>query len=90
MKYKEITFFAESARALSELTEKLTGIGYDNILINDPADVDELIGLAAEYGYLAGVKIDDHTLMLAVTEKRSKDDIDELVEILTKEEPNHE
>ena len=63
---------------------------FNEFCVSTDADVDELIGLAAEYGYLAGVKIDDHTLMLAVTEKRSKDDIDELVEILTKEEPNHE
>ena len=65
MKYKEITFFAESARALSELTEKLTGIGYDNILINDPADVDELIeGSWAYTGCVA-----DRELLDAMREK---------------------
>lgn len=35
-----------------------------------------------ELGYLAGVKIDAHTVMFAVTEKRTKEDIDDLVEII--------
>ena len=65
MKYKEITFFAESARALSELTEKLTGIGYDNILINDPADVDELI--EGSWAYTGSVA--DRELLDAMREK---------------------
>ena len=63
---------------------------YNEFCVSTDASVDDLIRRGAEYGFLAGVKIDDHTLMLAVTEKRSKEDIDELVEILTKEETSHE
>lgn len=45
-------------------------------------DVDELITSCADAGFMAGVKVDDHTLMLAVTEQRSMEEIDELVEII--------
>jgi glycine cleavage system protein P-like pyridoxal-binding family len=31
---------------------------------------------------MAGVKVDDHTIMLAVTEQRTKEEIDELVETI--------
>lgn len=63
---------------------------FNEFCVTTEVPADELLRRAEEYGFLAGVKIDDHTLMLAVTEKRSKDDIDELVEILTKEETSHE
>ena len=63
---------------------------FNEFCVTSDDDVDLLLRTSLEYGYLAGVKIDQHTLMLAVTEKRSKEDIDELVEILTKEEQHHE
>ena len=43
MKYKEITVYAEDSRQLSELTERLTAEGMEELMINDPSDVDELI-----------------------------------------------
>lgn len=35
-----------------------------------------------EAGFLGGIKIDDHTLMLAVTEQRSKEEIDTLAALV--------
>ncbi len=43
LKYKEYKFFAKDSTALSALTEELTAMGYEDLLINDPADVDELL-----------------------------------------------
>ena len=43
MKYKEITVYAKNAEELSALTEKLSEAGYDELMINDPGDVDELL-----------------------------------------------
>ena len=43
MKYKEITVYAEDSRQLSELTERLTAEGMEELMINDPSDIDELI-----------------------------------------------
>ena len=41
-----------------------------------------IITECADAGFMAGVKIDDHTIMLAVTEQRTKEEIDELVETI--------
>ena len=46
-------------------------------------DVDALQRECTDAGFMAGVKIDDHTIMFAVTEQRSKDEIDELVDLIT-------
>ena len=43
MKYIEYKFFAKDCARLAELTEELTSIGYTELLINDPSDVDELL-----------------------------------------------
>jgi len=76
------------------MCDELVKTGRFSLVYNQPffnefclryeGEVDELIDRLQEWGYLAGVKLDDHTLMLAVTEKRTKEEIDEFVE-LTKE-----
>ena len=45
-------------------------------------DIDALQAKWLEAGFLGGVKIDDHTLMLAVTEQRTKEEIDALVALV--------
>ena len=45
-------------------------------------DIDKLQAVCAEQGILAGVKIADDTLLLCVTEMRSKAEIDKLVDIV--------
>ena len=42
LKYKEIKLFANDSAQLAVLTEELTAAGFDELLINDPKDVDEL------------------------------------------------
>ena len=53
----------------------MTSPGYDG-------DVDVLLAECADAGFMAGVKVDEHTIMLAVTEQRTKEEIDELVETI--------
>ena len=43
---------------------------------------DDILSECADYGIAAGVKIDENTLMLAVTEQRSREEIDDLVSII--------
>lgn len=43
MKYREITVYADGSAQLEALTERLTAAGTEELMINDPADVDELI-----------------------------------------------
>ena len=62
-------------------------LAYDKPFFNEfcvryDGDIDALQERCIAAGYLAGVKIDEHTLMLAVTEKRQKHEIDELVELM--------
>ena len=62
-------------------------MAYDKPFFNEfcvryDGDIDALQERCIAAGYLAGVKIDEHTLMLAVTERRQKHEIDELVELM--------
>lgn len=78
------------------LCDKLIATGKFKLTYNQPffnefcvtynGHVDALQKKCIGYGYLAGVKVDEHTIMFAVTEKRSIEDINELVEIITLEE----
>lgn len=54
---------------------------FNEFCMSTEIPVDRLLSHAVECGFLGGVKVDDHTLLLAVTEKRTKEEIDELVEI---------
>ena len=51
-------------------------------LINVDKNVDEVIDYMGNNGYLAGIKYSDNQLLIAVTEKRTKKEIDKYVELL--------
>ena len=51
-------------------------------LINVDKNVDEIIDHMGNNGYLAGIKYSDNQLLIAVTEKRTKKEIDKYVELL--------
>lgn len=62
-------------------------LAYDKPFFNEfclryDGDIDALQNRCIAAGYLAGVKINENTLMLAVTEKRQKHEIDELIELM--------
>ena len=74
------------------LCEELVKTGYFQLKYDQPffnefcvtydGDIDVLQAECADAGFMAGVKVDDHTLMFAVTEQRSRDEIDELVDVI--------
>ena len=80
-----------SYQAAHYLCDKLISTGkfrlrYDQPFFNEfcmESDIpaDNILKHALECGFLGGVKVDDHALLIAVTEKRTKEEIDELVEI---------
>ena len=84
------------------LCKELMATGHFQLKYNQPffnefcvtydGDLDTLLAECADSGFMAGVKVDEHTLMLAVTEQRSKDEIDELVALIKqiREEQKHE
>ena len=55
---------------------------FNEFCLDYDGDLDALLEDATECGYLAGVKVGEKTLMLAVTEQRTPEEIDELVEII--------
>ena len=60
---------------------------YDQPFFNEfcltfDGDVDTLLSFCEALGYMAGIKIDDHTIMFAVTEQRTKEEIDDFVETI--------
>ena len=73
-----------------ELYDKLIATGYFKPKFQQPffnefcltfdGDVDDLQEQCTEWGYMAGVKIDEHTIMFAVTEQRTSDEIDDFVD----------
>ena len=65
MKYKELTIYAKDSVALATLTEKLSALGYTDQLINDPGDVDELIG--GSWGWTGSIA--DRELLDTLKEK---------------------
>ncbi|MBR5690159.1 MAG: glycine dehydrogenase, partial [Prevotella sp.] len=75
------------------LADELTATGLCKLTFNQPffnefcvtfndLKADEILAECAEYGIAAGVKIDENTLMLAVTEQRTREEIDDLVSII--------
>ena len=74
------------------LCDRLVATGHFQLVCNQPffnefvvsydGDVDALQRRFLENGILGGVKTADHQLMFAVTEKRTKEEIDTLVELV--------
>ena len=65
---------------------------YDRAFFNEfcvdfDGDLDLLLQRLADKGILGGVKIGEHTLMIAVTEKRTKAEMDKFVELTKEEQP---
>ena len=55
---------------------------FNEFCLDYDGDLDALLAEATECGYLAGVIVGEKTLMLAVTEQRTPEEIEELVEIM--------
>ncbi|MBQ9356667.1 MAG: aminomethyl-transferring glycine dehydrogenase subunit GcvPA [Prevotella sp.] len=74
------------------LCDRLIGTGlfqltYDQPFFNEfcvdyEGDLDALMQRCIDCGYMPGVKVGEHTLMLAVTEQRTKEEIDDLIDIM--------
>ena len=73
------------------LCDELVKTGHFALTFNQPffnefcvrydGDVDALQQKLADNGILGGVKVSEHDIMFAVTEQRSREEIDKLVEL---------
>lgn len=55
---------------------------FNEFVVSYDGDVDALLKRLVDNGFFAGVKIADGQLMFAVTEKRTKEEIDKLIELV--------
>ena len=60
---------------------------FNEFCVKYDGDVDVLQQQLLQRGILGGIKIDRHTVMFAVTEKHTKEDIDQLVQSATLSSP---
>ncbi|MCR5129925.1 MAG: aminomethyl-transferring glycine dehydrogenase subunit GcvPA [Prevotella sp.] len=83
----------QSYAAAHYLCDELVGTGLCKLTYKQPffnefcvtfndLTADEILEECAQWNYVAGVKVDDHTLMFAVTEQRTEEEIDDLVNII--------
>jgi glycine dehydrogenase subunit 1 len=54
---------------------------FNEFCVRYDGDADKLYQTLLDNGILGGIKISDHDIMFAVTEKRTKEEIDKLVEL---------
>ncbi len=55
---------------------------FNEFCVKYDGNVDELLARGVEAGIFAGIKVADDTLMIAVTEKRTKEEIEKLVKLI--------
>ncbi|MDY6248688.1 MAG: aminomethyl-transferring glycine dehydrogenase subunit GcvPA [Prevotella sp.] len=83
----------QSYAGAHHLCDELTATGLCHLTYNQPffnefcvtfdsLRADDILSECAEYGIAAGVKINENTLMLAVTEQRTREEMDDLVSII--------
>ena len=56
---------------------------FNEFCVTYDGDVKQLQQACIDKGYMAGIQVDDNTLMFAVTEQRTKEEIDKLTEIIS-------
>ncbi len=81
--YSGAHYLADALCATGKMTLAWPDAPFLNeFVVKTQLDIDALLERCAENGILAGVKVDADKLMICVTEARSKDEIDRLVNIV--------
>lgn len=85
MSYDGAHYLHDALIATSLFSDKYERPFFNEFCVKFNGDVDRLQQRFIENGILGGVKVDADTLMFAVTEKRTKEEIDKLVNIAKEE-----
>ena len=86
MSYDGAHYLHDALIATGLFSDKYERPFFNEFCVKYNGDVDRLQQRFIENGILGGVKVDADTLMFAVTEKRTKEEIDKLVNIAKEEE----
>lgn len=82
LSYDGAHYMQERLIATGRFTSTYQQTFFNEFCVDFDGDVDALQKHLVDNGILGGVKIGDHTIMFAVTEKRSKEEIDRVVELI--------
>ena len=85
MSYDGAHYLHDALIATGLFSDKYERPFFNEFCVKYNGDVDRLQQRFIENGILGGVKVDAYTLMFAVTEKRTKEEIDKLVNIAKEE-----
>lgn len=85
MSYDGAHYLHDALIATGLFSDKYERPFFNEFCVKYNGDVDHLLQRFIENGILGGVKVDTDTLMFAVTEKRTKEEIDKLVNIAKEE-----
>lgn len=85
MSYDGAHYLHDALIAIDLFSDKYERPFFNEFCVKYNGDVDRLQQRFIENGILGGVKVDADTLMFAVTEKRTKEEIDKLVNIAKEE-----
>ena len=79
--YNAAHYMEEQLIATGRFSRTFAQPFFNEFCVDFDGDVDALQKHLQNNGFLGGVKISDHTIMFAVTERRSKEEIDRIVEL---------
>ena len=85
MSYDGAHYLHDQLIATGKFEDKYPQDFFNEFCVSYKGNVDSLQKRFIENGILGGIKVDDDTLMFAVTEKRTKQEIDQLVNIVKEE-----
>lgn len=85
MSYDGAHYLHDALLATGLFSDRYERPFFNEFCVKYNGNVDRLQQRFIENGILGGVKVDDNTLMFAVTEKRTKEEIDKLVNIAKEE-----
>ena len=74
-------YMASQLLATGKFHMTYDGPFFNEFCVDYDGDLDNLLDRLADHGILGGVKVGDHTLMVAVTEKRTKEEINQWVDL---------
>jgi len=86
--YHKAHYLYEQICNLDGYSAEYPGEFFNEFTIHTPVPAKEVVDKAAEKGFFPGIRLDrfypnmDHSLLIAVTEKRSRQEMDDLVEVL--------
>ncbi len=86
LSYNGAHYLAEQLMASGRFRMTYGGEFFNEFCVDYDGDVRLLLDRLASHGILGGIAMGEHTLMIAVTEKRTREEIDELVKLMKEDQ----